>query len=253
LIIKNHLGAGDTILKTEKIKSILKEYYNDENKVINIITERDNFYEIIREETSKEEWLEMLKVGGEIRWNYLNQLESFTNDACLVLSLYDNSKQYINAKITIDDWRYRRDIGKIPLKQVERLPFIYGHSFLDVLVKISNVMFVLSDERKTPIIPNEFRGELRCIKNDFDASFPHLRNIRNSWQHIEDRMRGKKIGERDIGGRLLVLSSFMNDELSYTVADGSVQSLLVSLSTLRKAEGYVQRIFNCLDWVESNR
>ncbi|GAA3769819.1 hypothetical protein [Flavobacterium ginsengiterrae] len=245
--IKNTLTATTLILKTDEIKEILKKYYQtDEVKIFR--QDEQTLFEIIKSETSKEILDKYFNQGMAINCDILTHLINFLNDSVLALSLYLNSKKYLS-EISIEDQMARKSIDNIPFDQFQKLPIIYAHSFLDSIVKIANTMFVMTRENKTPLIPDSMRAKLSVLKDEFDAEFPNVRDIRHSWQHIEDRMRGKGQNERDLQTNLLILSSLFNDDLTYTIADGTTQSILIGEHTFRRAEYYVQNVFDCFEWI----
>lgn len=246
LNIQLTLLAQTVILKTDEIKAILIKYY--ENVNIQIVNEGKLFQEIITE-TSEDKLKEYFRIGRDVYDQLLEPTQKFLNDVSLALCLYQNTNEF-DAKIPLDDLKLRKPIDNIPLHQFQRLPFIYAHSFLDAIVKIANTMFVMTKQNKTPFIPDEVRQKLTILKDEFDAEFPHVRDIRHSWQHIEDRMRGKGQNERNLGSTMLVLSTLINHNLSYTIADGSVHSISISEKTFRRAEYYVQKTFDSFDWIK---
>ena len=240
------LLAQTVILKTDEIKGILNKYYGNDN--VQITDEGKLFKEIISE-TSEDKLKEYFNVGRDVYDQLLEPTQKFLNDVSLALSLYQNTKDF-DSKIPIEDLKIRKPIDKIPLHQFQRLPFIYAHSFLDAMVKIANTMFVMTKENKTPFIPDNVREKLLTLKDEFDAEFPHIRDIRHSWQHIEDRMRGKGQNEKNLGTKMLVLSTLFGDNLSYTISDGTTHSISISENTLRRAEYYVQRCFDSFEWIK---
>ena len=241
--------AQTVILKTNKIKEILTKYYGSDE--VKIIDEKKLFDEIILE-TSKEELDDFFKIGGDIYDLLLSPAQNFLNDVSLTLSMYQNVKDF-SSKIPIEDLANRKPIDNIPLNQFQRLPFVYAHSFLDAVVKIANTMYVMTRKDKTPYIPENTRQKLINLKLEFDNEFPHVRDIRHSWQHIEDRMRGKGQNEKNLGTKLLILSNLFGDNLSYTIADGTSHSIAITENTLKRTEYYVQEIFNSFEWIEGNR
>jgi len=248
LVIQPTLLAQTIILRTDEVNEILNKFYGTTD--VKIVDESKFFEEFISE-TSKEKLNEYFKTGNDIYNQLLQPTENFLNDASLALSLYHNTKEF-DSTISIDDLKVRKPVDNIPLNQFQRLPFIYAHSFLDAVVKIRSAIFVMSKKKKTPFIPNEIRVKLISLKNEFDEEFPNIREVRHSWQHIEDRMRGKTFinnKEVDIKGSLLVLSSLSGDNLTYTIADGSTQSISISEKTFRRAEYYVQSVFDSFKWV----
>lgn len=249
LNIEPTLLAQTVILKTNKIKEILFKYYGSDD--VQIINERKLFDEII-EETSKEQLEEFLKIGGDIYDLLLSPTQNFLNDISLALSMYQNVKNF-SKKIPIEDLAIRKPVDNIPLHQFQRLPFIYAHSFLDAVVKIANTIYVMTKEDKTPYIPKEIRQKLKTLKMEFDNEFPHVKNIRHYWQHIEDRMRGKGQNEKKLGTKLLILSSLFGDDLFYTISDGTTHSIAITENTFRRVEYYVQKTFNSFEWIKGKR
>jgi len=246
LNIQSTLLAQTVIFRTKKIKEILKKYYGNEDP--QIIDEGKLFKEIIAE-TSEEQLKIYFSIGNDIYNQLLEPTQKFLDDVALALSLYLNTKEF-DSKIPLEDLKIKKPIDNIPLHQFQRLPFIYAHSFLDAIVKIEKTLFVMTKEDKTPNIPDDVRMKLVQLKTEFDAEFPHVRDIRHSWQHIEDRMRGKGQNETNLGNTLLVLSSLFGDNLSYTISDGTVHSISISENTFRRAEYYVQNIFDSFEWIK---
>jgi hypothetical protein len=246
LNIQLTLLAQTIILKTDEINGILIKYYDTDD--VQIIDEGKLFKEIIAE-TSENRLTEYFKIGRDVYDQLLEPIQNFLSDTSLALSLYQSTKEFYS-KIPLDDLKIRKPIDNIPLHQFQRLPFIYAHSFLDAVVKIANTMFVMTRKDKTPFISDQVRQKLIILKDEFDNEFPHVRDIRHSWQHIEDRMRGKGQREANIDSTLLVLSSLVEDNLSYTIADGTVHSVSISENTFRRAESYVQKTFDCFEWIK---
>ncbi|MFQ6600529.1 hypothetical protein [Flavobacterium sp. C3NV] len=246
LNIQLTLIAQTIILKTEEIDKILDKYYGTVNP--QIIDESKFFKEIILE-TSKEKLDEYFSIGRDVYDQLLEPIKKFLEDASLALSMYENTKEFIS-KITLEDIKNRKPIDGIPLDQFQRLLFIYAHSFLDAIVKIANTIFVMTKQNKTPFIPDDVREKLTILKDEFDNEFPHVRDIRHSWQHIEDRMRGKGQNEKNIESLMLVLSTLYNDNLTYTISDGTQHHITINLDTFKRAEYYVQQTFDSFKWVK---
>lgn len=240
------LMAQTVILKTDEIKEILIKYYGTHD--VQIINESKLFDQIIAE-TSKDQLNEYFKIGKDIYDRLLEPTQKFLNDISLALSLYQNVKDF-DSKIPIDNIISRKPIDNLPLYQFQRLPFIFAHSFLDAVVKIAHTMFVMTKEDKTPYIPNGVREKIILLKEEFDNEFPHVRDVRHSWQHIEDRMRGKGQNEKRLESTLLVLSSLFEDNLTYTISNGTTHSIAITEYTFRRAEYYVQKCFDSFNWIK---
>jgi hypothetical protein len=104
----------------------------------------------------------------------LLQLENNFIDANLSYNLFnaEYNKQGVNAT----------DLS-IPSKYSHRLIFIYAKSFVQALDNFQRILKILSTY---PTLPNGIPE----IENKLLEFFPDLRGVRNSMQHMEDRIRG---------------------------------------------------------------
>ena len=246
--MNNTLLARTFVLKDKDLKQTLKHFYGDENPIISKHQE-SMLWKNISSKMGDKKLKEYFAIGYKLDVEIFSQLERFLMDLSLSISLYENITDYIN-EIPLMDKANRKSIGEIPFWEFDRIPFIYAHAFLDAIIKISNTIAVMSEEKKTPYIPIETRGKLIRIKEEFDKDFPKVRDIRNSWQHIEDRMRGKGRSEKKLNTKLLVLSTFIGNELTYTIVDGSVHSIPITIESFEKAKSYVSKAINAFEWIE---
>lgn len=247
LEIKRALVANSIILKTPEINAILESFYGTRNP---IISDEQELQRVISSSLGYVTLSQYYNNGQDIFDQLLEPLKKFLDDLALALSMYDNTSVALNS-IPIEDLMRRTPIDNIPQHQFQKLPFIYAHSFLDATAKISSTLSLMVNNKKTPLIPDNMRHKIKIVKDEFDLLFPHVKSIRNSWQHIEDRVRGKGTNEKDLGGGvLLVLSSLLNNELTYTVVDGSTQSITINKTTFELIQSFVQKTFNCFDWIE---
>ena len=77
--------------------------------------------------------------------------------------------------------------GGVPREFEHNLPFLYARAFLYALDAFDKILGVLSRERGVP-------PHLANWHEQVKVHFPHLRGVRNSTQHIEDRGRGLGAG-----------------------------------------------------------
>jgi hypothetical protein len=96
----------------------------------------------------------------------------------------------------------------------------------------------------------------------FSIAFPHLRGVRNSSQHMEDRSRGLGAGRNpkplelkpiDNGlikseGGALVLNSLNGTKYGNTMADGHYGEVDVSPASMEALNAIFQDILNAFTW-----
>ena len=129
--------------------------------------------------------------------------------------------------------------------------FILGLAHLDSFHK---VLENLTKERDRP---NALEGEL----TKFRTAFPHLKGIRDSAHHIEDRglgrdRRGNPLKLKPIdngivrapGGGILLLSVLEGNKLWYTLEDGRHGELAVSHENMAIAAEVFQSVINAFRW-----
>jgi hypothetical protein len=118
---------------------------------------------------------------------------------------------------------------------------IYATSFvisLDTIAKLLNVL------RKYLAPPN---AALRLILK-YESTFGHLKHIRDSIAHIEDRGRGVDKNQKRILSNFLVLGAFNESCFEFTGSDGTLYGIEISEPTLMSAYEILQGIINVYYW-----
>lgn len=144
--------------------------------------------------------------------------------------------------------------GRMPSSYEHRLVFVYARSFVNALDRLERCLAVLAKEDGVPVQVAESHAGL-C------AALPHLREVRNSVSHFEDRSRGLGRGGRPLtlqpvmnqmvnapGGGVLMLESLNNNCFGTTMADGHYGEVEVSVATLATAANCVQQVINAFTW-----
>ncbi|MPW18985.1 hypothetical protein GCT13_19300 [Paraburkholderia sp. CNPSo 3157] len=72
--------------------------------------------------------------------------------------------------------------GAVPREFEHGLPFIYARAFLYALDAFDKILGVLAKEDNVP-------EQVASLHVKMAAEFPHLRGVRNTAQHLEDRAR----------------------------------------------------------------
>lgn len=245
---KNPFLAENYILKTDAIKKILEQDYSSSTKEFTLAEQSEVLSKL--KQNLGEEFETNLFISDIIVNDLLKHIERFLKDAGLALSLFISIKKNID-QLPILERIPTKFIGKIPVNEYTiGIPQILAHSFLDALVKTSSTLKIMTNEKKTPYIHKDIRTRIIDIYERFNKAFPKIWDVRNSWQHIEDRMRGKGKDEKELNVSMIFLSVLVNDNLSYTISDGEVHSVNISEQSLMNARDFVQEIWDCFDWVQ---
>lgn len=156
--------------------------------------------------------------------------------------------------IELEMRRQSRESGQMPHEYQRRLLWIYAHAYVYALDSFHKVLENLTKERDRP---NTIEKEL----TKFRAAFPHLKGIRDSAHHLEDRglgrdRRGNPLKLEPIdngivrapGGGVLLLSVLEGNRLWYTLEDGSHGELAISHDNIAIAAEVFQSVINAFRW-----
>lgn len=164
-----------------------------------------------------------------------------------------------------DDWdevrfevevRFKREqwsAGRIPREFEHNTPFLYARAFLYALDAFDKFLGVLS---KTKDIPEE----LIKLHGRMAFAFPHLRAVRNSVQHLEDRARSLGVGGKPLDlkpinnsmvnapGGALILNCLNGSNYGSTMADGHYGEVEVSPESMIKLQEILQAVLQAFKW-----
>lgn len=153
------------------------------------------------------------------------------------------------------DLQVRREewaAGHLPQAYEHRLPFVYAHVILYALDAIGKTINVLVDMGISPSITT--------ARDTYESAIPHLKSVRDSAHHIEDRARGVHHGKKPLvlqpintgaivaPNGALALSNLDNNKLGYTAEDGHYREIEITKSTVKAAQSAVQQVLNALTW-----
>ena len=129
-----------------------------------------------------------------------------------------------------------------PFSSARRLRFLYAKSFvysLDVAGQLVRVLAGLTS------LPEEARS---CCAR-FQSAYGALRDLRNTLQHVDDRLRGLGPHGRPLPSPLIVLNGFRDGAFGATNADGALVEIEVLRSTLKAACPIVEDLVWSFDWI----
>ncbi|MGA3117738.1 MAG: hypothetical protein ABSF90_25305 [Syntrophobacteraceae bacterium] len=125
-----------------------------------------------------------------------------------------------------------------------RLNSLYAKAFVFALNGIEKLFSRLTPPKE--IIP---------LRDKYKVEFGHLKHIRDSAIHIEDRGRGKDRNQQPLKNidNMLMLGCFFGTSVTnsygFTGEDGKYYEIEISDATLLKAKELIQDIINAYPWI----
>lgn len=163
--------------------------------------------------------------------------------AFLVHMLLDEILDQLNdARIVLPLFKEISGAATLPT-EADRLRLIHAKSFVYALDAATQIVRVLEKQEQLPT-----RASDHCKK--FLDQFGELHELRNSLQHIEDRLRGIGRGRSQISSHLLVIGGFRNNNyFGATTSDGRYMEIEISHSVLLQAYSIIEDLIWCFDWL----
>lgn len=161
----------------------------------------------------------------------LDQIEDLFVESVAAYSLFrPMSLEDYRGLMNKDYSRYERCLNNLYAKA-----FVFG---LDGINKLLSRL-CQNLEPPTAILP---------LYAKYNKIFGHLRHIRDSAIHIEDRGRGVTRTQKPINTNLLILGSFIEKRFSFTGEDGEIYGVEISETTLNEAKAIIQEVINAYSW-----
>jgi len=147
----------------------------------------------------------------------------------------------------------RWDLGEWPDDFERRKVFLHAHSFVFALDGFLRILQVLADTRGAP-------EAVGAVATDLRKALPHLKGVRDSAAHLEDRGRG--LGKREqpldlkpvanplfkAPGGVLGLCNLNGSKLGYTTEAGEYGEIDVSGATLSLVRDAFQQVIDAFRW-----
>jgi len=118
---------------------------------------------------------------------------------------------------------------------------IYAKAFVFALDGINKLLLKLCRHLHPP-------EQIKTLKTEYENRFGHLKHIRDSAIHIEDRGRGKTRREEQLNTNIIILGSFIEIRFSFTGEDGRQYEIEISDTTLLSAKQVIQKVINSYTW-----
>lgn len=157
-------------------------------------------------------------------------IESVVSYALFQPITAENVRDYMNRFGRGDETPYERCLNGIYAKA-----FVFA---LDSIEKLLNRLVAMCNPPK----------EIKHLHEEYKKLFGHLKHIRDSAIHIEDRGRGKTRKQEPLDTHIIVLGCFIERRYTFTGEDGRQYEIEISESTLRKAKSIIQEIINSYSW-----
>lgn len=200
-----------------------------------------------RNQFSKDDWEKNNQRRQQLLEKYTNELQSSSFD----YANYNRLNTFVDIELKHENWSK----GELPRSYTHRFPFIHAKSFLYNLDTIGNIIKVLSKIKDVP-------KQVLKAEDLFTLSFPNLRKVRNSSQHIEDRGRSLGSGRNpkplqlkpinnsfiSADGGALMLENLMGNCFGSTMDNGEYGEVEISYSSLMVATKCTQVIINSFNW-----
>ena len=121
------------------------------------------------------------------------------------------------------------------------LSSIYATTFVLSLDTIAKLLHTLRRYLEPPT-------QARDFVDSYQKQFGHLKYIRDSIMHIEDRGRGKDRNQKHIPASIFMLGVYIESRYEFTGEDGNRYSVEISENTLLTAHKIIQDIINSYKW-----
>lgn len=239
----------DTAWDIKILMMMIEDEFTDANMSL-LLFQSEQHNQMTRSRNS----LEKLRNSDELDIQYFNKLMEEYHKALgdsKFYSLYSEILEQVNRQVKRKKW----ESGDLPSKFQHKIIFIYIKSFIQAIDYIEKLINVLSTINGVP-------NGINTINEEFKEEFKNLRKIRNSEQHLEDRIRGigphgNKINLKPINNEfietngatnVLAINNINGTKFGTVIDTGEYAEIDISLETLVKVRDFIQRVINIFSW-----
>jgi hypothetical protein len=168
-------------------------------------------------------------------------------------------------RISLEIERWKIEQGMWPPHHATDILLIYAEAFIGAMDMIGKLAVAITENPlSTPALMPKLSAEIVALKNDV----PGLKSVRNSIQHLEDRIRGlgrhdKKLNAKkpipavelqetwitsSTNSRVTILSALNGDAYTTTGLSGFPESIEVTIQSLTAVRDRLQKIFDEMPW-----
>lgn len=203
---------------------------------------------------SPEEWQQQAAIERAIEAQFLSQLPIDPTPEQR-WAAQDRAREEARQEVKRRAWR----AGEWPDSYRHTIPFLYAKAFLYAVDAVAQALATMAREPWAP-------DSIDDITSDWQRAFPAVRAVRNTSQHEDERILGRRQGNQKIdlkpidngtihdpGGDVTVLSELNNNRFGCTMADGHFGEIEVSSATLNAVGELTQRTIDAFVWQEPGR
>lgn len=214
----------------------LQHQFYEANVALNLFSQFDP------EQTNLSDWEQDFRRKSELRRIILAQRGTL-----------ENNMDDIDFEVDVHFKREQWSQGIMPIEFLGSKRLIYARAFLYALDRFDKFLTELS---KSP----GAHAELKILALRVIATFPHLRKVRNSSQHLEDRARGLDQYKRPLKLRpvnngfvtsshgTLILDSLNGSKYGATMHDGHYGEIDVSIESMTRLQEIMQDVLDSFIW-----
>lgn len=134
--------------------------------------------------------------------------------------------------------------GELPVSVTTGHPLCFAQLFLYALGNFGRVLRTFSDLQDVP-------AGLKSASELLKARFPDAWEIRNSMQHLDERILGKGNRNQPLPpppNRVSSINSIMNGHYTFTLADGRLGRQEISFVAMENLREVYQMVIDSLEW-----
>ena len=153
---------------------------------------------------------------------------------------YSQITELVEKVINREKWNY----GQLPQEYKHKLVFMYARCFVHALDISGKLLTVLGG--KFEGVPEEVNTQTA----KFYSRFPELKGVRDTVEHIEDRVRGKDRNQNPLKtqGGGLQLDNLRGNKFGCTMSDGKYGEVKISAASLSTLGECIQAVINSVQW-----
>lgn len=228
--------------KVEQQLQYLRSHFFDANTALNLFTEVQS---TPPSSANPEVWERDSKRRSEIRREIEQQHGYITSP-----EIWEQISFEADVRFKREKWSN----GGLPREFENGLPFLYARAFLYALDGFDKFLGVLAKEPNVP-------PEVKTLHARMAESFPDLRDVRNTAQHLEDRARGLAVGNKPLvlkpvvnalasapHGGVLILNSLNGSKYGCTKSDGHYGEIDVSPESMQLLKAVLDELQALFKW-----
>jgi hypothetical protein len=119
---------------------------------------------------------------------------------------------------------------------------LFAKTFVFALDGIEKLLSRLAADLNPP-------AEVEQLYEEYKKQFGHLKHIRDSAIHLEDRGRGLTRKQKCLPTSVVVIGGFIERRYTFTGEDGTQYEIEISDNTVRNAKLIIQKIIDSYSWM----